>query len=125
MSAWYPSGKRAVLRKFDRPPSPLNRAVESGAGEVTSGEGEDEEGSARVERRVPLIPFSREVGQFHRLKRSLALYRLVFGQPRQEDLLAHLAEHIGADDVTGRAAAWRISLAPPAEDDVGGSDGAA
>jgi hypothetical protein len=70
------------------------------------------EGGARVERRVPLLPFSREVEQLQRLKRSLALYRLVFGQPRQEDLLAHLAGQMSEDEAERAAAAWTISLMP-------------
>lgn len=72
-----------------------------------------EQGSARIERRVPLIPFSREVGQLERLKRGLALYRLVFGQPRQEDLLAHLADRYEEDEARQITAQWRICLAPP------------
>jgi hypothetical protein len=70
------------------------------------------EGGARVERRVPLLPLSREVEQLQRLKRSLALYRLVFGQPRQEDLLAHLSAHLGEAEAERAAAAWTISLMP-------------
>lgn len=50
-----------------------------------------EPGGHAVERRVPLIPLSREVAQYQRLKRMLAVYRLAFGQPRQEDLLCYLA----------------------------------
>lgn len=72
-----------------------------------------EEGSARVERRVPLLPFSKEVQQLERLKRCLALYRLVFGQPRQEDLLTHLADRMDAAEAERAAAQWRISLEPP------------
>ena len=49
-----------------------------------------EEGSARVQRRVPLLPFSREVDQLRRLVGSLAVYRLAFGQPRQQDLVEYL-----------------------------------
>jgi hypothetical protein len=37
-----------------------------------------------------MLPLSREHEQLRRLKRSLAVYRLTFGQPRQEDLLAWL-----------------------------------
>ena len=48
-------------------------------------------GPAKVERRVPLLPFSREVTRLSWLKKSVAVYRLTFGQPRQEDLLAYLA----------------------------------
>ncbi|MFQ5486022.1 MAG: helicase-related protein, partial [Desulfobacterales bacterium] len=73
-----------------------------------------EEGSARVERRIPLLPYSKEVGKLKRLKQSLALYRMVFGQPRQEDLLFSLSqngnyESVNLDD-------WMISLQPPAID---------
>lgn len=45
------------------------------------------EGSVRVERRVPMLPFSREVTRLAWLKHSLAVYRLAFGQPRQDELL--------------------------------------
>ena len=45
------------------------------------------EGSVRVERRVPMLPFSREVTRLAWLKRSLTIYRLAFGQPRQDELL--------------------------------------
>ena len=72
-----------------------------------------EEGSARVERRIPLIPFSREVQQLERLKRGLALYRVVFGQPRQEDLLSFLANHVKPESFEYVMAKWRISLEPP------------
>lgn len=71
------------------------------------------ENGAHIERWVPLLPFSREVQHLERLKRSLALYRLVFGQPRQEDLLAHLAERIPPEQAEGLTHAWRLSLAPP------------
>lgn len=54
------------------------------------------EGSVRVERRVPMLPFSREVTRLAWLKRSLTVYRLVFGQPRQDDLLEYLQNLVGA-----------------------------
>jgi hypothetical protein len=44
-------------------------------------------GEHKVERCVPVLPLSREVEQLERLKRSLAVYRVAFGQPRQEELL--------------------------------------
>ena len=72
-----------------------------------------EEGSARVERRIPLIPYSKEVGKLKRLKQGLALYRMVFGQPRQEDLLLSLSQNgsYGATNLTDSL----ISLEPPSE----------
>lgn len=70
------------------------------------------DGPASVERRVPLPPFSREVQRLGRLKKGLALYRMVFGQPRQEDLLEYLQEH-ASDLDPEELLAFRISLAPP------------
>ncbi|MDR2368571.1 MAG: DEAD/DEAH box helicase [Deltaproteobacteria bacterium] len=67
------------------------------------------DGEAKIERRIPMIPFSREVGRLRELKRDLATYRLVFGQPRQEELLAALNLGRPVDEMSG----WLISLAPP------------
>ena len=47
-------------------------------------------GGARVERRMPMFSFSREVGKLERLRKGLVVYRLVLGQPRQEDLMEFL-----------------------------------
>jgi hypothetical protein len=71
------------------------------------------DGGAKVERRVPLLPLSRDAVQLVRLKRGLALYRLVFGQPRQEDLLAHLGERLSPEAIDRVVAEWRIDLSPP------------
>ena len=73
---------------------------------------------AKVERRVPLIPFSREVERLDRLKRSLALYRLVFGQPRQEDLLAHLVDRMPESAAREAIQHWALSLVPPRAHDL-------
>lgn len=50
---------------------------------------------------------SREVGQFARLKRDVARYRLVFGQPRQDDLVEYLG-----DVSEEKLLELRIDLAP-------------
>lgn len=70
-----------------------------------------EPGGFAVERRVPLIPLSREVAQFRRLKRMLAVYRLAFGQPRQEDLLCYLADQPETAAAAG-SDALRLRLTP-------------
>jgi hypothetical protein len=72
-----------------------------------------EDGSARVERRIPLLPYSKDVGKLKRLKQGLALYRMVFGQPRQEDLLFSLRQNSNHESVD--FADWLISLQPPAD----------
>ncbi len=51
-----------------------------------------EDGSSRIERRVPLLPYSKEVGKYTHLKKSLAIYRIAFGQPRQEDFVESLSK---------------------------------
>jgi hypothetical protein len=48
-------------------------------------------GRARIERHVPALPLSREAENLERLQRTLALYRSVLGQPRQEELVQLLA----------------------------------
>jgi hypothetical protein len=46
----------------------------------------------------------------------LAVYRMVFGQPRQEDLLEYLADRVGEEQQDGRALdMWRVALEPPME----------
>ena len=47
-------------------------------------------GDAKIERHVPALPFSREVEHLYRLRRALAIYRMVFGQSRQEEFIDHL-----------------------------------
>jgi len=69
-----------------------------------------EDGSARIERRIPLLPYSNEVGKLKRLKQGLALYRMVFGQPRQEDLLFSLSQN--GDNNSVDLAKGLISLHP-------------
>ena len=66
-------------------------------------------GSCRVQRHVPLLPWTREVEAFTRLKKQLAAYRVVFGQPRQEELLSLLERaEIDADVLRE----WVIDLRP-------------
>jgi hypothetical protein len=110
----------AALSSWDRKGDPwaflFQRAAESkptGASDLVPYWIYEVEEGANIERLVPLLPFSREVQQLDRLKRSLVLYRLVFGQPRQEDLLAHLADRMSLDEAESVANAWRISLEPP------------
>ena len=70
-----------------------------------------EEGSAHIERRIPLLPCSKEIGKLKRLKQGLALYRMVFGQPRQEDLLFSLSQSDSHKTVD--FSKWLISIQPP------------
>ena len=61
-------------------------------------------GGAVIERYVPALPLSREAQQYRRLLRTVGAYRLVIGQPRQDDLIRYVGED----------ASWlRIDLTPP------------
>ena len=68
-------------------------------------------GEHRVQRHVPQLPYTTEIEAFERLKRQLAAYRVVFGQPRQEELVT-LLDQSGLD-VT-RLRDWAVDLSPPA-----------
>ena len=74
-------------------------------------------GSARIERHVPSLPLSREVEQFHNLQRSLAVYRMAFGQARQEDLVAYLLGRLTEGQVADLVERLRIDLRPRTTDD--------
>ena len=67
-------------------------------------------GEHRVERHVPQLPYTAEVEAFDRLKRQLAAYRVVFGQPRQEALVT-LLDRAGVD--VARLRGWAVDLSPP------------
>ena len=69
------------------------------------------EGETRIEKYALSLPFSRESALLEWLKRSVALYRLAFGQPRQDDLLSFLdkVDGLGADIDLSRL---QISLRP-------------
>ena len=67
-------------------------------------------GDCRVERHVPLLPYAREVEGFRRLKRQLAAYRVVFGQPRQEELITLLDR---ANFSNSQLRELTINLSPP------------
>ena len=69
-------------------------------------------GGARVERRVPCLPLSSDRLLLEALRRSLAVYRMVFGQPRQDDLLAYLLEKLGPEQLEHYRTLLRIDLSP-------------
>lgn len=65
-------------------------------------------GDARVERLVVNFPLSRDELQYERLRNSLTLYRLMLGQPRQEDMMELLQQRgVEASQVA------QLDLRPP------------
>ena len=71
------------------------------------------ENGAKIERHVPALPLSRELERMAALRRSLVVYRMVFGQTRQEDLLAYLLANLPESDIPKVARELRIDLSPP------------
>jgi hypothetical protein len=69
-------------------------------------------GDAKIERHVPALPFSREVERLYGLRRTLAIYRMVFGQSRQEDLITYLLAQVPEEDREGIVAELQIDLSP-------------
>ena len=70
------------------------------------------EGGAHIERHVLTLPLSREQEHLSALRRSLAVYRMVFGQPRQEELLDFLKKDLSSEALISFAETLRIDLAP-------------
>lgn len=68
-------------------------------------------GPNQIERHVAPFAFSTDLDRYDRMKRDVALYRLTFGQPRQEDMLEVLRRR-GVDADPESMKAFRIDLAP-------------
>lgn len=76
---------------------------------VFTGDGSD---SARIERHAPVLPVSHEERQLEELKESLAVYRMAFGQPRQDDLVEYLLQHLSTGEVESILTNLQIDLSP-------------
>ena len=74
------------------------------------------EHGAFVERHVLALPMSRELDRLAALRNALAVYRLAFGQARQEDVIDHLLTRLGLERAQALAAELRIDLRPPIAD---------
>lgn len=75
--------------------------------------GNEAEVAFKIERRVPVLPLSREIGRIDQLKRSLVAYRSVIGQPRQQELLEFLSARLSNDAVKEFVDSVAIDLSPP------------
>lgn len=71
------------------------------------------EGIATIERHVLALPLSREQARLIALRRSLTVYRMAFGQNRQEDVVDYLLRHIPTDMIEVLLAEAQIRLEPP------------
>lgn len=73
-------------------------------------------GHAKIERHVPCLPYSREILHREDLRRALVLYRMVFGQNRQEDIVGYLMGRLSNTDAERIMELCRVNLSPPRVD---------
>ena len=73
-------------------------------------------GHAKIQRHVPALPLSRDQDRMEALRKSLAVYRMVFGQIRQDDLISFLLARFPENEIANIAKDLRIDLAPPKPD---------
>jgi len=69
--------------------------------------------AVRIQRHVPMLPLSRETQRLPALKRALAAYRMVFGQPRQDDLLEYILSRLDEAVDLDALRDCQIDLSPP------------
>jgi hypothetical protein len=70
------------------------------------------DGGAHIERHLPMIPLSKDVDRAEVLRRSLAVYRMAFGQSRQDDLVQYLQRYLTPEQILAAVAELRIDLTP-------------
>jgi hypothetical protein len=70
------------------------------------------EGPASIQRYVPALPLSKDGERMGRLRKSLAAYRLAFGQSRQDDLVAYLQDHVEPEMLDELTEQLGIDLTP-------------
>ena len=70
------------------------------------------ENGLKINRHIPALPLSRDLEMLKNLQGSLAAYRMVMGQPRQEDLVNFLQHQLKEDNVTEYLERFQIDLTP-------------
>ena len=68
--------------------------------------------SYQIERIIPFYPFSKDRAKLTSLLKTLALYRLAFGQPRQAELVEHLLKNVPDDRIAELRSKLMIDLSP-------------
>ena len=66
----------------------------------------------QIERIIPFYPFSKDRAKLASLLKTLALYRLAFGQPRQSELVEHLLTNLNEDRIKEVRSKLMIDLSP-------------
>lgn len=71
-----------------------------------------------IERHLPYLQLSRDADRLERMRRSLAAYRMVFGQVRQEDLLDFLLDRVSPGELDEVLRRLMVRLEPPDQSKV-------
>jgi hypothetical protein len=66
----------------------------------------------KIERIIPFYPFSRDRAKLDLLLKTLAIYRLTFGQPRQSELVEHLLWNVPESKISESRSKLMINLSP-------------
>ena len=112
-------GSAAISEAPSSPADPWDELFARAASNTEDSDGEMipywvfNDGPARIERLVPTLPFSRDSMRLPRLRKSLAAYRLAFGQPRQEELMEYLDADKTDAELLELVSKLRIDLSPP------------
>ena len=70
------------------------------------------ENGFKIDRHIPCMPLSRDIDRLKDLKSTLVTYRMVFGQPRQEDLVEFLKKYMDSEEIKKEMENFRIDLSP-------------
>jgi hypothetical protein len=70
------------------------------------------EGGASIQRHLPVLPLSRDVDRAAALRKALTVYRMAFGQNRQDDVVAYLTALVPPDQIKELGERLRINLSP-------------
>lgn len=69
-------------------------------------------GGNRIRRYIPMFPLSRDCERLEELRKTLVAYRIVLGQPRQEDLVTYFQERFKLGLDPNEFLKFRIDLSP-------------
>ena len=70
------------------------------------------DGEHKIRRHTPVYPFSKDAERIDQLKEGLVMYRMVLGQPRQEDLVNFLQQRFEEGVDSEEFQKFRIDLSP-------------
>lgn len=65
-----------------------------------------------IERQAPAIPYSKEVSKLKNLLKTISIYRVALGQPRQEELVNHIIKDFTEEEIKRLQSDLLINLSP-------------